>query len=265
MKANSARLLSFHFERKKYSRPSFSLRAFAKLLKISPSFASGMITGRKTIPSSRVEQISEVLELDYMAKSELKNALAAEALKSFGDSSLTMQLTTPRASQKYKLAPKSQRSILGEWYYVAILDLTTCSNFQGDTGWIASRLGISKYQAEFALKQLQSFGVLRKTAEGFEKVETKMRLAFRESEKDIRKFHSQMLEKAKAELLNKTSLDDFKKREITGITIAANPKNLERARIKLTEALHEVAEILSEGQTTDLYQINAQLFTLLRT
>ncbi|MBK7961068.1 MAG: DUF4423 domain-containing protein [Bdellovibrionales bacterium] len=147
---------------------------------------------------------------------------------------------------------------------MAILDLCTCAHFQKDNDWIAKQLGITNYQVEFALNRLQALGVLVETQNGYKKVTSKMRLAYHESHSDIRKFHAQMIEKAQEELKNKASREDFEKREITRITIATNPKNVQRARLRLTEALHEVAEILSEGEATELYQINAQLFTLLK-
>ena len=47
---------------------------------------------------------------------------------------------------------------------------------------------------------------------------------------------------------------------ITGITIATNPKQIEKAKEKLTIALHDIAEILSTGECTEVYQLNLQLF-----
>ena len=264
MSSSASELLSEYFERKKASRGTFSVRGFAKALKVAPSFVSGMLQGKKSIPLARVGQIATILELDLLALAEFKRALAQQVLDehniSIDDSGPTMQ----KASKKYRPAPKKHFSILASWYHVAILDLCTCDNFQKDNKWIADQLGITVYQVEFALKHLQSLGVLVETKDSYRKVNSKIRLAYNESHADIRKFHAQMIEKALEELKTKTSPEDFQKREITGITIAANPKNVKRARLRLTEALHEVAEILSEGETTDLYQINAQLFTLLK-
>jgi hypothetical protein len=57
--------------------------------------------------------------------------------------------------------------------------------------------------------------------------------------------------------------ESFERRLITGISIAANPENLDRARDILLAALHEVASVLSEGECTELYHLNAQLFSVL--
>jgi uncharacterized protein (TIGR02147 family) len=260
----ACQLLTEFFEKKKASRVTFSLRSFAAAMKVSPSFASAMLQGKKPIPLARLDQIAKILELDLLALNQLRRSLAQQVLK---EHNISIDLEGPvvqKASKKYRSTPRSQFSILSSWYHVAILDLCTCAHFQKNNKWMAAQLGITPYQVEFALKRLLELGVLVETESGYKKVNSKIRLAYHESHSDIRRFHSQMIEKAQEELRSKTSIEDFQKREITGITIAANPKNVERARLKLIEALHEVAEILSEGETTDLYQINAQLFTLLK-
>lgn len=264
MNSNAAKLLRDFFARKKASQSSFSLRSFAKTMKVSPSFLSAILQGKKPIPLARIEQIAKILDLDLLALSEFKRTLAQQVLNEHNISVDVHGPTVHSASKKYRPAPKIQFSILANWYHVAILDLCTCSHFQKDNDWIAKQLGITNYQVEFALKRLLALGVLAETKHGYKKVTAKIRLAYHESHPDIRKFHAQMIEKAQDELKHKTSPEDFKKREITSITIATNPKNVQRARLKLTETLHEIAEILSEGETTELYQINAQLFTLLK-
>lgn len=264
MNRAASRLLTEFYERKKASRGSFSLRTFARAMKISPSFACAMMQGKKPIPLARLDQISKILELDLLALNQLRRALAQQVLDEHHISIDVEGPLVQKASKKYRPAPRSQFSILSSWYHVAILDLCTCAHFEKNNKWIAAQLGITPYQVDFALKQLLDLGVLVETENGYKKMNSKIRLASHESHSDIRRFHSQMIEKAQEELKTKTSVEDFQRREITGITIAANPKYVEKARLRLTEALHEVAEILAEGEATDLYQINAQLFTLLK-
>jgi uncharacterized protein (TIGR02147 family) len=259
---SAATLLKSYFERKKKSRPGFSLRSFAKAMDLSPSFVSGLLSGKKPIPLSRIPQLSRLLDLDSLAITHLKRALAQEALQSQGHD--LVAIAPEAATKKYKLGSKSQFSLLSPWYNVPIMDLTTCANFEKDPAWIARQLGLSRYQVEQALLQLTANGFLKETKKGFKKIEDKMRISSNESHVEIRKFHGHMIDRAKEELFAKTTKADFDRREITGITIAADPKNIEKARQRLVEALHEVAEILSEGELTELYQINAQLFSLLK-
>lgn len=50
-------------------------------------------------------------------------------------------------------------------------------------------------------------------------------------------------------------------KSITAISFVANPEHLAKAKQRLTEALHEIAEILTEGNCTEVYGLNAQLFS----
>jgi uncharacterized protein (TIGR02147 family) len=258
---NSSELLRSYFDRKKNSRSGFSMRLFASSLGVAPSFASDILNGKKTIPLSRLSELKKVLELDELSLNLIKRALVEEALMEQG---LDVEQTFKKqASRNYALSTKPNFSILTPWYNVAIMDLTTCDNFKKDPSWIAKRLGISKYQVEQSLNLLLSRGLLKESKGTYKKVNNKIRLALSESHEEIRKYHGQMIDKAKVELFSKTSKEAFELREIAGITIATNPKNISRARQRLVEAIHEVADILSEGECTDLYQINTQLFTLL--
>ncbi|HWU44576.1 MAG TPA: TIGR02147 family protein [Bdellovibrio sp.] len=261
MSLASAKILKAYFERKQKSRSGFSVRSFAKALKVSPSFASDIINGKKPIPLARISDLAKILELDQASLETLKQALAEETLRLFGIEIETKR--TSKALEDYELASKNQFSVLTPWYNIAIMDLTTCANFKKDPQWIAQRLGLTKYQVEQSLQHLISHKLLKETSDGYKKVASRIRMSLNESHQEIRGYHTQMIEKAKAEL-TKTSKESFERREISGITIAGNPKNIAKARRRLVQAIHEVADILSEGESTDLFQINTQLFSLLK-
>ncbi len=123
----SARLLNAYFARKKKSRPGFSMRSFARLLKVSPSFVSGLLSGKKPIPISRLQELSHALDLDEIAASHLKEALVHDQLKTRGHEDHKVE---KRPSEIYTLIPKSQFSLLDPWYKIPLMDLTTCENFK---------------------------------------------------------------------------------------------------------------------------------------
>ena len=79
----------------------------------------------------------------------------------------------------------------------------------------------------------------------------------------IRAYHKKMIQKAVHELDKKIDEKSFQKRLISGMCIAANPEKITQAKQILQAALHEVASVLSEGNCTELYHLNAQLFSLL--
>ena len=80
------------------------------------------------------------------------------------------------------------------------------------------------------------------------------------SSSELRNFHEQMIQRSLRHLKLKTNEQHVNQRLISGITLAGNPKNLARAIAHLEKALHETAEILNEGDCTEVYQLNNQLF-----
>jgi uncharacterized protein (TIGR02147 family) len=194
----------------------------------------------------------------------LKQAVAREVLQDLELDPGVFSEDGMAALKSFVPMPNKHFSLLTPWYNIAILDLSTCDHFQKDPLWIAAQLGIGRYQVVEALKALVEHGLLIETETGYTKVESKIRLSLNSSHAEIRKFHYQMIEKAQEELSKKTSKQDFDRREISGITIATNPANLEQARQHILKAVHEAADMLSVGECTDLYQINTQLFSLLK-
>ncbi|MGZ3780843.1 MAG: TIGR02147 family protein [Pseudobdellovibrionaceae bacterium] len=78
----------------------------------------------------------------------------------------------------------------------------------------------------------------------------------------IRAYHKNMLEKALANLVNGIDKKSFERRSISSVSVASNPQNLKKAKERLSEMMYEIANILSEGDCTEIYQLNVQLFPL---
>ncbi|NUN06840.1 MAG: DUF4423 domain-containing protein [Bdellovibrio sp.] len=61
---------------------------------------------------------------------------------------------------------------------------------------------------------------------------------------------------------NKTDEKSFERRLITSTSIAANSKNIPRAKEKLAEVQLEIAEILREGPCDEVIDLTLILFPL---
>lgn len=154
-------------------------------------------------------------------------------------------------------------SLNDKWYYIALLDLTTCSNFKPDNQWMAQRLGITEEEVLFALTQLEKAGLLKVENETYKKIDANLLIPTVSSRKKIREYHKVMSQKAVEVMMSKTSPENFQKRLIQGTTIAANPERLESAKGIIKKALIDVINTLTEGDCTELYHLNLQLFPLL--
>lgn len=260
-------LLKQFLERKKKINSQYSLRAMARDLKVSPSYLSEVFSGKKRVPLLWLKPISKILSLDEVAVEELKSSVLREHLKGSGLEEL-YSAGSPRKSAKSKLNhvqpldPKKQ-NLLSKWYYVAILDYLSLDNRDKSISKIARAFDLSTAAVRDAISILNNLDLIAIDKNGipYKKVQH-IRFPVKKSEPLIRQYHSQMMEKAKNLMFAETSNDAYAERLIVGTTIAANLKNLNKIRQRLAEFMAEISQDFTEGECTDIYQLNIQLFPL---
>jgi uncharacterized protein (TIGR02147 family) len=123
-------------------------------------------------------------------------------------------------------------------------------------------LGLLPSETAEALEVLKKLDLIQEIEDSFIKKDKKLRFSTTQSQVEVRQFHKQMIQKALQELEFKTHQADFEKRLITGITFAANKKKIEKAKQKLAEVLHEIANDLMDDDCDEIYQLNLQFFPL---
>ncbi|MGZ3773231.1 MAG: TIGR02147 family protein [Pseudobdellovibrionaceae bacterium] len=254
-------VLNRAFAKKKQKQPSYSYRSVAQSLSVSASYVSALFRGLKNIPTERITDLARALDMDSSDESLLRRAIAITEISKLNvDLDLLNSQTLPsrtRTSGNIK-----EFSMLEPWYRMALLDLVTCSNFNDDPKWIAQKLGIRVEEAHFAFNELFRHGFIGIENGRYKKIHQHLRFPTTKSLPKIREFHKKMMEKAIYQMMNKTDDESFRNRTINGITMATNPVNIEKARLRLREVLFEIADILSDGECTEVYQLNFQLFPL---
>lgn len=257
--AERIKILNSAFVRAKKKNPAFSLRALATKLEMSPGFLSKIMTGKSELPQERVEDFVKALKLDLVDEKALLDSYVNTRTRELGLSG--------RKESKINLAgaaelPDKYLFLLERWFMMAVLDLALCEGFDDDPAFIARRLGITPSEARSALEILKGNGFLAHENGRWVKVERVIRFPAVESREPLRKFHDQMLKRAIAHMHEKTSPEDYSRRQISGFMTPANPANLEKARARMNEAMQEVVEILQEGEVTELYYFADILFPL---
>lgn len=248
-------ILQAALKRKQQRQPAYSLRAFARDLGVSPAFASKLINGQKAPPKERLEKLSFLLELDVLEKEALvKDVL----LDSFGEKVLS-RAQAAKKGRKTVEAPSG--SMLSSWANLAVLEGLTLEAPHNDPSVLGARLGLSTSQVARSLETLSQLGLIEKGEEGWKKKEQHLYVAGGRSKSEVRAFHTQMIEKAKGELL-KTSQADYDRRLINGFTMALNPEHMHRLKSKIIQFLDDLSREASEGPTSEIYQCNMQLFPL---
>ncbi|RYZ76989.1 MAG: TIGR02147 family protein [Proteobacteria bacterium] len=256
-------LLRKAFERAQKVHPELTLRSLASRSNISAGFLSKVFSGQKDLNIKLAERLFKLLAMDSLQRDQVLSAMESSILKTKLRGARVSKPAKASTSSldEFTLMDTDAEWLLGKWYRLTLLDLVTCSNFKESTKWIVSRLGVSQSEAESAMKELERYGYLqRDTKSVLRKTHENLRFPTKFSKDVIRNYQKSQMRRATAELDHKTSLSDFSRRLIASVSVASNPKSVERAKAILHEAMYEAAAVLAEGEATEVYQINLQFF-----
>ena len=254
-------ILSHFFELKKKNTPSYSVRALSRDLEISHSYLSRILNGKMEFPVHRTHDFVRCLSIDEIGANQLKKAIVFSwHQENLGEKLDNMESIEPQNSvQKYEALDRDHYFLLKDWIYLAILDLISCENFRPDIAHISKRLGIAEAKVEEACDRMKASGCLTVHEDGsWSKNGEYLRFPSHKASMLIRNFHRKTMIHTMERFQHQKTLDDLESRLLSGQFIAGNPKNFARASKVLTEAIFKAAEILEEGEKTELYHIGLQ-------
>lgn len=222
--------LQEEFSRRCRTNAKYSVRSMAKYLAMSSSALSQILSGKRQVSDKMMERI--------FSKLESRPALASNGAFS------TIDLDVFAA--------------ISDWYHFAILDLVQIRGFKNDANWIAVKLGIQVSEASFAVERLKRLGliveqgkVLRKTQKRFSNYSEGV------TSSALKEYQRQVITKAMS------AIDDCpqEKKDITGITIAANSKTLAAAKEKIKRFRRDLCRFMEEqGEQDSVYHLTIQLY-----
>lgn len=166
-----------------------------------------------------------------------------------------------RADKRYRARTVSgdDFSIISDWYYSPILELTKVKDFDMQPEAIAAKLNISIQEARIAINQLLKLGLI----EGSEGTYTKTRKVIQTNTDvpslSIRKHHQQMMQLARFALEEQNVYE----REISSMTIAINKSQISQIKKLISDFKSNLSEIINDENDKDkVYQLNIQFFDL---
>lgn len=251
-------LKSAYLERREKNR-TYSLRAFARQLGLSPAFISYVFQEKRHLSPQLAVKVAKKLnwneqEQKYFLsliefenpKTNLSQEVAIEQIRKFNSSKMSMASVEAEAF-----------AAMSVWYHNAILILLTMKNRKHTIQSIAQRLKLDRLDTEAALHRLKKLGLVR--VDGNEWTSTHNLMSVKSVPSSaIRSYHKQML-KIAGEALEKQS---FEEREFSNLTITVDPNQLELAKKKIREFTKEMAQLLDGSNATEVYQLSVQLFRL---
>lgn len=256
----SADILKSNLKKLQKENPKFSIRALGAKIGISHPFLTNILSGKKSLPLSRLSQVCTILKIDNFDRIELENCLRHEKM----GIAVTVPLKEKSRKTHEELLPDSYLRIFRYWWNFAILDLLSCRTEDGlPKAELLRRLPIGAADLNISLNELTQMKLVSQKGDNFYKTEKHLRIPTRGPSALTRNFYKTTLGLAQKEL-DKTDPTAFEKRLIMGMSCAVNPAQIPKAKKRLADALAEVRDILTEGDCTEVYFLQAQLFSVLK-
>ncbi len=252
-------ILRNELKHRQIDNPSYSLRAFSRDLKLSAGYLSDVIKKKKNISVDKAVSISKSLELSwrdtqvFLQTAQLNNAKTTTA-RQFLRKEIKKTRSFYNAFTRIK---SSQFSLVSDWYFFAIVELTELKNFEGSPDWVTKKLGISLGSARHALKLLKQHGYIFQDEEG--RWTKRFDSGIKDTPSaDLRKFHRQHLQNAAIAIEDQS----FEQRRASGTTMAINRKQLPEAYELMNEFRARMSALLETGDKDAVYHLAVQLFQL---
>ncbi len=248
------------YERIKKNNPSFSYRSLALKLNVSHVFVMKILKGQANVPDEMIPKLIKFLSLDDFAISSLKDAIIEDTLKEkMKYFPKNKKIEKKDSSYEYEEFPLKDFSLLESWYDLAILDFLTCELSDKSAKTIAMRLNLKLVDVNKSLLKMKEIGLVVEENGQWAKLVKRIRFPATSQHDVLKKYYKNILDHAK-NALEKTSDEDYKRRSITNLSIAVNPKKVQLAKEQLQKAIYEIAEELSDGECEEVYFLTTCLF-----
>lgn len=251
-------LLDAEFKIRRSRNKSYSLRAYARDLEMSPSMLSQLLAKKLGLSKKKSRAVAtllgftpekirffETLVEASCARSESRRKAAFARLWSFDTEFLKLR--------------KDYFQVIAEWYHFAIMEFVSTKGFQNDPEWIAMKLGIPRQKAKQAMERLLRLDIL-KNENGKLMPQYDYIVVPSGSPIDAgKRFHEQVMKKAVQALWT----DSVEKRNFSSVIFKMRKSDLEKVDAKLKFFRRKLVKELESGEGHDsVHAFSMQFFRL---
>lgn len=233
------------FKQRKLKNTKYSMRAFARDLRLPASKLSEILSGKGSPGAGLTKNLVSSLKLDASEAQTLESMIAKH------------RELQKRTRDAHVLAEDEYALIAGLEHY-GIIHLLETSDCVHDARWLAKRLDIPLEKVILAIGRMQRLGLIKILDGKITPVHNKRTTTHDIPSQVLRDSHREVLNHA-IESLEKTAVKD---RNVTSITFAVNKEKLAEANDLIKEFRRKIANLLSQGSTSEVYNLNVQLVPL---
>ena len=236
------------------ANPHYSMRAFARTLRLESSVLSKILRGRRSVTPQTLRQIAGRLNLSPDQMNRFQGMLVERRGRR----------QRPAASPpNYAQLTVDSFQVIADWYHFAILELIAIKGFEPKAKWIARKLGISVSEANAAVERLQRLGMLAVGPDGkwLDRSGQVTNIHGDFTNAAHRMLQKQILEMAIRAIENVP----LERRDNTGMTMAIDPSLLPEARQRIKKFRRGLCAFLQKNKNkTAVYQLGIALYPLSR-
>ncbi len=227
--------------------PGYSLRAFARDLGVTHAYLSMVLRGKRKLSPQKLVFFSQKLNLEqkFLASYLGKNSQKKKVVQS----SISLNQFS------------SYLKVLGDWYYIAVLDLINTKDFTYDPVWISRRLGINSNLVAPAVQVLREIGLIEISKGKYKKAQPHLEISTKQSLDAVRLYHEEIMKKA-IEVMKEHSQSELEKRSISTDTFSVNPSKIPLIKRRLEKFRKECIQELTTGDCSEVMALGIQFFPL---
>ncbi len=250
--------LKFEHELRRARRPSYSMRAFARDLEVSPSSLNDFLKGRVGMSADRIERIAIALRWSDRRKDHFQDLIAAKYEKDVGAKlSAQTRIRSRLKDGTFGLSVEAFRAI-SDWHHLVILEICDCRD-QLDTAGIAHELSLDVPTIQKAVKRLISLGLLEKTARGLKPIESTSHFGDDAPSDAIVSFHCQVMQLAQKALQEKSPSE----REALSIIFSINAGDLDKMNAEIKKSVMAIINRYAQHEIKNhIHAVGLQMFPI---
>lgn len=159
-------VLKFEYNLKIQKNKSYSLRAFARDLQITPSRLSEILSGKQGLSPQKALHLAKQLKYNKKKSEWFCNLVSSEYSRSPYIKAQAKEKLRPFLNGVEQEALSYEMPFVVQKIHFIIRRLTQVKNFQSDPKWIAKKLSEPEAKIKKAISEMLRAGMLKKEASG---------------------------------------------------------------------------------------------------
>lgn len=249
--------LKQELQRRQNINPAYSLRAFARHLKMTPGRLSEIFSGKRNLSSRQALLASDKLNLSPSEKKQFLDSITASKLLRSSNKIQNASTIKQTIAQAHNLS-EDAFFVIAEWEHFAMYSLLQCETKSARTSAsLARRLNISDKDAERCLERLQRLQMASNDDGKTWKAE-KYSWHFGVDSAALRRSHAERLALA-SQAVERVAPEQ---REFSALTLTFHPEQMAAAKAMIQKFRRTFAAKMELAEAKEVYALNIQFFPL---